>query len=191
MKTKRIISIVLITIVALIAGLVITSAFIPKNFNYNLETPDCITIYKDGAQYPLDIEYTNEHFDEIWKRFNQGFNSTVLNSFFQGKLFSGVSSLDSRVNLDNSDLKKANKIYIELRYSTPQQTNLYGQNFSLNQAEKTYNSVVFEVINSNNLTQVKATLRQGLDGATFGYINYISYASHANLYNYINENVEF
>lgn len=193
MKTKRIISIVLIALVAVLSSSVIACAFIPKNFNLNLSINDInsILIYKEGNQYPINIDYDNEHFDDIISKFNQGFDSTVLGALFQGKLFGGIKVVDHYENLSDNNLKKSNKIFIEFRFSPEQQTNLFGHDITLSNDEQTYNSLVFEVVNSHNLVEVKATLRQGLNNATHGYISYFSYAAHANLYNYINENLVF
>lgn len=194
MKTrhKRIISIVLVSIIALIAGLVIASAFIPKNYNFNLSEPESIYIWKTGSQYPISVEYDNEHFDEIISKFNDGFNSNVLSSFFQGKLFSGVKTVDKREDLSNSTLKNGNKIFIEFTYSTAQQTNLHGQDLNISSQEETYNRVVIEIVNSNSLVEVKAMLRYGTDEVRdYGYISYVSYAAHADLYDFINETFTF
>ncbi|MBQ0017142.1 MAG: hypothetical protein KBT30_00750, partial [Clostridiales bacterium] len=125
---KKVVSILVIVIVALFAGMVIVSAFIPKNFDINLDAPDKITIWRNSEKYPITKANDTEEYNKIMELYKDGFKTKFLNAFFQGKGFNKMTVIDNRKSLDDATLKKgaSDTIYIEFVYNDLKETNLYG-----------------------------------------------------------------
>ncbi len=191
MKTKKIISIVVSSIVLLFAIFVLVSAFIPKNFNVNLASPDRITIYNaDGTQAQTYYKDEDE-FNKIMNLYNKGFKTSFMQSFFQGKSLKKVQTVDSSSAFNASQMKDTkNVIYIEFSYNNEQETVKHGSNVEFDTDEKNYRHVVIEIKNSQVLSSVNAYIIKGNDVASsYSYIKYTSYASHNALYKYLSEGI--
>lgn len=191
MKTKRIISIVVSSIVLLFAIFVLVSAFIPKNYNFNLAQPDRITIYNsDGAQV-TSYDKDSDDYNKIMELYNKGFKTSFMQGFFQGKGFKKVQTVDSTKSFNSSSIKNVeNTIFIEFNYTDEQQTDKHGCDVKLETSEQTYRHVVIEIKNSQILSTVNAYIIKGDDiSSTYSYIRYTSYASHHALYDYLNEGI--
>ncbi len=190
MKAKKILGIVVVALFTILACLVVVSYFVPKNFAFPLETPQTITVYnKDGVGQT--IEKTDDRYDEIMKLYNKGFDVKFIEAFFQGKGFDKVTTIaDVYKSLSASSLKSTDKIfYIEFGYGSVQETKVVNSNVELTNQQKEYKAVVIEVINSNNLMQVNAYIRDTTSPTqdTGSYVRYVSYARQAKLFNYLTE----
>lgn len=191
MKSKKIISIVVSSIVLLFAIFVLVSAFIPKNYNFNLAQPDGVTIFKaDGTQATTYDKDTDEY-NKIIDLYNSGFKTSFMQSFFQGKAFKKVQTVDSTKPFNTDSMKNVeNTIFIAFKYSVAQQTDKHGCDVSFTTAENTYNYVVIEIKNSQILTSTNAYIITGnYIGSSSDKIRYTSYASHHALYDYLNDGI--
>lgn len=185
---KKVFSIIGIVLVGIIAVTAMVSVFLTKDYNFNLQAPTSIKIWKQNTNGQDNVEIGTDEYNEILKLFNSGFKVTVLDAFFQGKLAGKVTVTEnSYESLTSSSLLQTNKIFIEFKYSEDQTTNIYGQDITLSPNEETYRSIVIEVLNSTALTQFSAYIRYG-DNQDYGYVNYMTYAKHSDLYQYINDN---
>lgn len=192
MKAKKIISIVVSSIVLLFAIFVLVSAFIPKNFNLNLNEPDRITIYKNGEQVQTYYKNENEQeFKKIMELYNKGFKTSFMQAFFQGKSLKSVQTVDSASSFNASQMKdKENIVFIEFCYNSEQETVKHGSDVEFDTDEKNYRHVVIEIKNSQVLTSMNAYIIKGNDvSSSYSYIKYTSYSAHNALYKYLSEGV--
>ncbi len=183
MKTKRVFGIIAVAVIFTLACLVVVSAIVPKSYNFNFNNPQSITILSNNQT----IEKDDDRYNEIMEKFNNGFNVKFIEAFFQGKGFQGVSTISNTTYLDSSSLKNDKTILIEFKFGVDQDTNLHGANISLSSNEKTYRSVVIEIVNSENLTKINAYLKYNTADST-SHIAYVTYAKHADLFKYLSEN---
>lgn len=183
MKTKKIFSIVIVSVIFVLACLVVVSAIVPKSYSFGLAEPQSITIKSNNQT----IEKNDERFATIMEKFNSGFDVKFIEAFFQGKGFQGVSTVSNTTYLESSSLTNGDKVLIEFKYGTDQNTNLNGANISLANNEKTYRSVVIEIVNSENLTKINAYLKYNTSDST-SHIAYVTYAKHSDLFKYLSEN---
>lgn len=183
MKAKKIVSIVSVAILFVLALTVVISAIVPKHLNFDFAQPQSITIYKDGTKNNTIYYENDEVYKKVMELYNQGFKTSALSAFFQGKGFQKVTTIDSTKSL-SSEKSGSNGIYIEFTFSEDQNVIERGVS-TLTASEKVYRSVIFQVSNSNNLTQVNAYLL-GTSNTDTSYVSYVSYAGFANLYDYLN-----
>lgn len=192
MKTKKIVSIAICAVMFAIALAVVISAIVPKNFSFNFDQPQSITVYKSGAQNGATYNKndTNEQnakiYNQILKLYNSSFKVGSLSAFFQGKAFSSVSTVDQYKNLYSIISGSGDSTYIELTFSQDQDVIARGVTLASN--ETTYRSVVIEITNSSTLTQVSAYLVNPTNqakGSYPSYVKYTSYANFADLYDYL------
>lgn len=194
MKTKRIISIVVSSIVLLFAIFVLVSAFIPKNYNFNLAQPDRITIYNsNGDQVTNYYKDSDDDYNKIMELYNKGFKTSFMQSFFQGKGFKKVQTVDSTNSFKSDSIKNVeNTIFIEFCYTDEQQTSTHGCDVKLTTDESVYRHVFIEIKNSQVLSAVNAYIIKGGEDFTStskNNIRYTSYASHHALYDYLNDGI--
>ncbi len=184
---RKILSIIAIVLLGVIAAGVIACSFIPKQFNINLETPDYVVVWKDGVSEGVTYLKNSEEYNQILEKYNASFKSTVLSSMFQGKLFASPNIVDSYHTLNLSTLISDDAIFIEFRYDTVKTVKFNGEEYS-DSSDNKYVSIMIEVLDSQNLSEIKAYVRYGEAGTNnYSYYRYTTYAVQANLFDYINE----
>lgn len=189
MKAKKIISIVVSSIVLLFAIFVLVSAFIPKNYNFNLAQPDSITIYNSNGDAVTSYYKGNDEYTKIMELYDKGFKTSFMQSFFQGKAFKKVQTVDSTKTFSATSMKDVdNTIFIEFNYTQEQQTDKHGSDVKFESSERTYYHVVIEIKNSQVLSSINAYIMKANDSGNSN-IKYTSYASHYELYDYLNDGI--
>lgn len=169
---------------SLIGALIITTiclALIPFNYMMNISTPDIISVYKDGVKttYLKDVE--SDEFDQIYKLLTNGFKVNVMSAIFNGNLNKSELVIGQT---RSTSLNSGTKVMFE--YNTPQV--LKDGNKDYNNGEVTYEYLVFEVSETNDLTLQKCYIASS--DVTSSYVNYKNYyetmCNFSELYDYIN-----
>ena len=186
MKAKKITGLVISIVVLVLAVLILVTAFVPKNFNFKLNTPNSITIYKGDGSQLNSYDKEDDEFKEIMNLYNKGLKTSMLSAFFQGKAFSKVQTIDSTRGFSSSNMDSS-LLYIEFHYLEAQKTDKHGSNVNFSTDQETYNYVVIEVKNSGNLKEINAYIRKDGDINSYSYIKYTSYGSFSSLYSYLND----
>ncbi len=183
MKTKRIISIAIVSIIFALCVGVIVSACVPKNLNFGFTEPQSITIYKEGAINGNTYQKGSDEYNKIMDLYKKSFKTSCLSAFFQGKGFNKITTIDSTKSV--SSMKTgSNGISIEFTFAEDQNVDYHGADLKLDASEKTFRSVVIEVKNTSKLSQVNAYLLN-VNNTDVSYVSYVSYASQVNLYEYL------
>lgn len=184
---KKILSIIAISLLGVIALAVVALAFIPKQFDVKISAPDSIIIYKTGTSMGETYLAGTDEYNQIYADYLKGFNSTLLGSLFQGKLFANVSIAEGYKNLDQTSLTTGGDTYLCFHYGTTQTLTFNGNEYDGNYDNDYYN-VVFKVSNSSILSQVTAYISYG--NTSYSYYRFNTYATQSALYDYLNSITE-
>lgn len=186
MNAKRIIGIIAVALVLILACVVIACVFIPKDYSFDINDPTTrIVVWKQGItpENKLEIEKSDERFEQIVSLFKQGFKSTILSSLFQGKVLETAKTLDnSYFAFNQSNMLSDNCYYIQFFYSENQSTSTHNCDITLSSSQTQYKMIAVQVNNSNALSLTHAYVGYNLTSTN---ICYTTFASHASLYDYI------
>ena len=186
---KKIISIIAMALVALVACTAIVFTFVPKDFNIGIENPSYFIVY-NGTETPVSI-YNNEEqgetYDKIIELYNSSFKTSLLNSLFQGKIGISPYIIEKYQSLTSNDLSKSGKVFLEFRYDSVQTLKLNGQKYTeASTSETNYVSIILEVLDSSNLTEVNAYLRYKEEGTNdYSWYRFVTQASQSALFDYL------
>lgn len=183
---NKILSLVLLALASVLALGTILCAVLPKNYNINLAEPTRIVVHSstnaDVNKSVYEKGSSNGVYEKIIKLYNNSFNTTALNAMFQGKLFDSVAVAEGYKSISS-----LNGTYIEFLYDETQQVKLNGQVYDANiVSDVNYRSVVIEIKDTDNLTQINAYVRykDTLENE-YSYVRFVSYAIQGELFNYI------
>lgn len=181
---KKILSIIAISLVALIAGAVIAFAFIPKQFNVNLTDPSYIRVFASDGQIETALKGSAKY-DYIMEKYEQSFDSTLLSSLFQGRAFASPSIADKYHTLNVASLVDENEYYLEFCYDAPQTVTFNGEEYQDDDDNK-YLTIMIQVKDSSVLSEIKLYARYGAAGTVdYSYYNYTTYAAQSELFAYL------
>lgn len=186
-NVSKIISIILITLMSVIAVVTITFSVVPKNFDIGLERPDYIKLHTsnqayDQARYASDSEIYND----IMELYEKGFKTTLLDAMFKGKLTKGVT-----IEEGYKYFSSLSGTFVEFQYNVEnvQTVKLNGKTYTpTNGINNQYISVLVEVNGNDGLNSITAYVRYGGTSTSTEYarIRFESYANQSALYSYIN-----
>lgn len=187
-KLNRIISIVLLAVIAFFAISTLILAVTPKNFNIGLSEPTSIKIKTSNQSISNSKWYKGESngvYEKVMELCNNSFNTTLLNALFKGVMFKNVS-----VEEGYSYFSSIKNDYIEFQFNDVQTIKVGNTEYtpSTTSIYKTYVSVIIEVSDKNSLEPVSAYIRHGGENTNYSYsrIKFNSYANQHELHNYIN-----
>ncbi|MBE5746427.1 MAG: hypothetical protein E7359_03985 [Clostridiales bacterium] len=195
---KKVLSIVALSLIAVLAGVIILFACIDKSYNPNITEPDYIQIYinKTSGQntesyYKNDgIEDRKAVYDEVLKLYNKSFNQKIMSGIFQGILFN-----DAKIVRETKTLSTLTGTYIAFNYEDLQTLKLNGKTYTYKNGSTTETNIQFktlwvEVKDSDAMTDINIYVEyynQNSTSETSRY-KYVVKAMQSGLYNYIQEN---
>jgi len=186
---RKVISIVVLALVAILSISIILCAYLPKNFNFGLNNPEYIIVHStdnknvDNTSYFKQGEYSDgKVYNKIMDLYNQSFKTTILGAMFQGKAFTNVSAEEGYKSL--SSLTGTS---IEFVYQNSQKLMLNGKPYKASIVSNTdYISVVIEVVNNQSLAKVNAYFKYRDTGSNnYSYVRFATYSAQADLYDYL------
>lgn len=183
---RKVISIVVLALVAIMSISIILCAYLPKNFNFGFNNPDYIVVHSSDNANVDDTSYfkngETQVYNKIMELYNQSFKTTILGAMFQGKAFTTVSAEEGYKSL--SSLTGTS---IEFVYQNSQKMMLNGKPYKASIVTNTnYISVVIEVVNHQSLTKVNAYFKYLDTGSNnYSYVRFATYSAQADLYDYL------
>lgn len=180
---RRIVSIILLAVIALLSFTIILFAFVPKNFDVGLNAPALVEIHT-GKSGPAEVyQSTTDEYKKIMELYNESFKTTLLDSMLQGKLFSGPTAKEGYM-----PESLITGTYLVFTYSEPQKIKINGKDYKANIISDTeYIKVYVEVGNSSNLAEMNAYFAYKATGTNnYSYVRVCSFAKQAKLYEYVN-----
>lgn len=184
---NKILSIVIVALIAIFAIGTLVLAVTPKNFNIGLNDPTSIKIHTSNQSINDSKWYKDAEdgvYNKIMELYNNSFKTTLLNAMFKGVLVESAS-------IKEGGYQYFNKLdnYIEFQYTDLQTIKINGKTYNPSNSaiNKNYVSVIIEVKDTNSLSQVNAYIRHGGENTNYSYsrINFTSYANQSALYDYI------
>ena len=185
---KKIFSIALIVLCAVIVIGVTLGSYVTKSFNPGLNDPTYIVIHSSSNSSVNNSTYgqNSEEYKKLLSLYKDSFETTVFGALFQGNAFEGVTEKEGHVNLSS-----LTGTYLEFNYSDSQVIKINGK--TLKEAGITpmvsntnYRSAVIEVINSESFTQINVYFKYSDSGINnYSYIRFLTFAKQASLYEYI------
>lgn len=186
---KKILSIVALTLIAILASSIIVFSCVDKDYNPNLENPDYIKIFVDSSSSEAYFnDNTNEEnqkvYNETLRLYNESFKQKMMSAIFNGTLFENptISKLSPKKNSFSTG------IYINFHYNEKQILKLNNDVYTY-KTEKTtetnieYNDLYIEVKDSENLTTFNIYVQKL--NSSYYYYHYTVRAKQADLYNYL------
>ena len=171
---KKIISIIVLSIVGLLAAATITLAIVPvstynavKGATLNNSDPDYMIIYRNG-NYNTLMPSTRADYSTIYsnikKNYEKSLKASVLSSFFQGAMsYEETVEKATTSNMDNVLKTKAESgkeaiMYLEFVWEDAQTLYFEGEKYTVTNNKKestiTFTSLAFEVTNNNAFDEV-------------------------------------
>ena len=185
---KRVVSIVMLAVIAILAISSLALAVIPKDYNFGLSDPTCIKIYTSNESINNTRWYKDSNdgvYEKVMELYNNSFKTTLLNALFKGAMFESVSPEEGTIYFNDVPGDK-----IEFIYNEKQTVKINGVKYQTSNSSiyDEYVSVIIAVNNSNSLEKVTAYIRHGGENSTIEYskLRFNSYAVQAELHEYIN-----
>lgn len=196
---KKIISIIVLSIVGLLVAATITLAIVPvstydavKGATQTSKSPDYITVYKNGKSntyLPGAVNYETVS-TNIKAKYEDSLKASILSSFFQGAMSYDEAVEKSTTSGIDNVLKTNGSVYVEFNWNEAQTLYFDGAEYKVtnNKTEKTvsFTSLAVEVKNTDAYEKVTVYV---IDNSTSSsrVSNYkISTLAHQkDLYNYI------
>ena len=190
--SKKIFSIALIVVCAIIVVGVTLGSFLPKSFNPGLNDPTYIVLHSSTNSSAEGLAFEkakDKQYEEILSLYKQSFETTFFGALFQGKAFDGVVEQEGYKSLNS-----LSGTYLEFNYSESQVIRINGK--TLEEAgitpmvsDTNYRSVIIEVVNSESLAQINVYFKYNASGTSnYSYIRFLTFAKQTSLYEYI-ENI--
>lgn len=191
MKNKKIIGIVSAVLVLIVSLCFICCAFINKDYNFKLNEPTSIRVYKND-KVSTDIRNigdTQEQYAQIMDKFNDSFKISFLNALFQGKGFENPKFVDKDVNQSLSNINSLtdeNTYILYFYFDSAQKLMLNGKEVETTWNIKTFTEVYIQVKNTTKLTEINAYIKYSSNYARY---KFTTYANQGKLFNYLSENI--
>lgn len=118
MKKKIVLLVGIVMVLAMITT-ILTLAFMQSNYGLKLANPTTINVYSNSTTATKTYTNQDKEYSEIIKLYNEMTEKTMLEQLFNREFLSHIPAEDTTEQAWY-DPKKANGIYVEFIYSTPQ-----------------------------------------------------------------------
>ena len=159
---KKIISIIVLSIVGLLVAATITLAIVPvstydaiKGATLTESNPEYVAVYRNGKSntYVSGSETYTTVYTNIMKNYEKSLKASILSSFFQGAMSYDESVEKATTSNIETALQTSDSIYVEFIWEDKQTLYFEGTEYKVTNNKKensvTYTSLALEVKNTN------------------------------------------
>lgn len=187
-KTKKLLSIIALTIVGLFAIAVIMLAIIPVDFNKDIvDSTDAIyVIARNGSNKEKEFTTSDPEFKKIYEEYTSSHKESVLSALFQGA-FGHKMEIETDQNNISLDSIKSSGVSIEFGYLNAKTLKIDGKEYKYgtadNQKTVSYNAILVTVNDSDNIREYDIYLISNNSSR----VHITSFAKQHKLYNILED----
>ena len=168
---RKIGSIVLLCVAAVLVVAMVLSYFIPKNFAPAVAEPDYVEVYTSTSQGKT-YNKGSEVYNKIMALHNDSFKVTIMDALLTGNIAESGEYVEK-----HSNPRSSNTNYIKFGYN---ETKTIGSAY--HGSYPSYDAIIVVVAETNQLTSTNVYF---MSTPTASWVNYQTYAHQSALYNYI------